>query len=90
MFNPNEICHYEFQSSCIATAPLVKMITDQRLELSPEECHEMDLKIKEAKSCITNTKVYATNRYSVISKASCLNHCRKKLSSYAGKGHPPG
>ena len=55
VFNPTEICHYEFQSSSSATAPLVKMITDQRIELSPEECHEMDVKIKEVKSCITNT-----------------------------------
>ena len=47
VFNPTEICPYEFQSSCNATAPLVKMITDQRLELSPEECHDMDVRSRE-------------------------------------------
>ena len=56
VFNPTEICPYEFQSSCNATAPLVKMITDQRLEVSPEECHDMDVQIKGAKYFITSTK----------------------------------
>ena len=56
VFNPTEICPYEFQSSCNTTAPLVKMITDQRLELSLEGCHDMDVQIKGAKSLITNTK----------------------------------
>ena len=85
VFNPTEICHYEFQSSCIATAPLIKMITDQRLEISPEECHEMD-KIKEAKSCIANTKSLRHQHILSYIKSELPESLQKQVELLCRKG----
>ena len=62
------------------------MITNQCLKLSPEECHEMDLKIKEAKSCIANTKSLRHQQILSYIKSELPESLQKQVELLCRKG----
>ena len=62
IFNPTEICKTEFQNSCLATQPLVNLITEQAIEFSPDDSKKLKSSISSAKLMISNFKTAHHNQ----------------------------
>ena len=62
IFNPTEICNNEFKNSCVATEPLVDMITEQIIEISPEDSHKLKESVSASKAVISTFKTAYHNQ----------------------------
>ena len=56
IFNPTQICDKELKNSHLATKPLVDLITEQIMELTPEDSKKLRASVTAAKSMISNFK----------------------------------
>ena len=56
IFNPTQICEKELKNSHLATKPLVDLITEQIMELTPEDSKKLRASVTAAKSMISNFK----------------------------------
>ena len=62
IFDPTEICKDEFRYSCMATKPLVDMITEQKIEISFKESKKLNSSVSSAKLMISNFKTAEHNQ----------------------------
>ena len=56
IFNPTQICENELKNSHLATKPLVDLITEQIMELTPEDSKKLRASVTATKSMISNFK----------------------------------
>ena len=56
IFNPVEIADFEYASSAAATAPLSKIINEQKTQFDPESLHLLKRELESAKSEMLTTK----------------------------------
>ena len=86
IFNPAKISDLEYKYSISATKPLVNIIKQQNITLSPELNIEIMTEIKKAKSSITSQKTcYHVNKLKLL-KQECTPQAAKSLDILCEKG----